>query len=793
MVDRCENCPHLEKGRFCPPELLGGCDLLIIGEGPGEQEVRLGRPFVGPSGRLLNSVLSRAGLRPNTKVSKTNATLCRVPLGGKVDSKMISCCRSRVEKEIEQEKPKLILALGNSAVESLTGKPAKITQIHGMPFHLGCLPVLPCLHPAAVLRAGSDLGKFQKAIDYAVSIVQGGGVKDPGSTKFKIAKAEELDDLVFGRLTERLPPGSVLGCDIETTGLNPRRDRIIALGIAWRLNRVLIFPGDLIHSESKAIQFLLTNSHWKYVWHNGKFDVSFLRQMGIPARVDHDTMLMHYALDEVKGTHDLEHLAGEYLGATDYKSDTEKAKKNGWRGADPQGLCEYLARDCDYTLQLYSRLGQELVRTEGLETLYTGVFLRASELLGSVERNGFYVDKAELQSLRDHLVPERDGAYRTLQDAVREVWSGTETFKRTGSSAPEVNPASPKQVTQLLYHDLGLKVPPGYARNTREDTLKVLPSNPVTEAILQYRKAAKSLGTYVDGIEDRIDSTTGRIHCTYLIHGTVTGRLSSRDPNLQNIPRDPRIRAVFQAPLGRKLLETDLDQAELRVLANLSKDPGLIEIYQSGRKLHHEVAIEMYGENYSADQYIRAKAINFGIMYGRGAESLVKEFGGPNIEPSARLTIPEAKRLVKAWFGRFPIAYQFVQKLRSAPQNGVALRSPSGRRRRFGLVTESNLNELQNEAANFPIQSTASDITLLSACDVNNYRGFEFSGAKIVNLVHDSIVFEVPDDEKIIQWIAHKTAEAFIANGKHLLGDAVPMLAEFKLGTKWGSLEKVKL
>lgn len=772
----CDNCPW--KTRNCVPGILiSDCDLLIVGEGPGKEEARQGKPFVGPSGKLLRKMLDESGVDPSTlKISITNATACHPPQGEKVTSHMISHCRGDLLQEVDQARPKVILALGASAMLALTGEQVKITKEAGKVLTWNGYTLVPSLHPAAVLRRAGDIDKLRQAVKTAAMLAAGQEIQTPGKVKYHVLE----DGEVAGACRKLCSlPATVFGCDIETTGVNPRQDSILALGVCWKKNKVLIFKGhQLLFPEVKDL-FLSPN--FKTAWHNGKFDVGFLRHIGLTASVDEDTMLMHYALNETKGTHDLEQLACGFLGASQYKDETEAWKKKGWEGvfgnpSREKKFYRYLARDCDYTYQLCNKLYFEIQRVRESPGLYWNVLLPVSELLTQVEDNGMYVSWQEVSEVRDKLVPRRDGARETLRALAG--W--------------DINPNSPAQVKKLLYEDLGLKVPRGYDVNTREETLKVLPHHPAVEALLEYREVAKALSTYIDAIGARIDIDE-RVHASYLIHGTATGRLSSSGPNMQNIPRDPLIRGIFQAPPGRVLLECDLDQAELRVLANLSGDESFIQIYREGRKLHHEVATEMYGSDFTQDEYIRAKAINFGIAYGRGASSLVKEFGGPNIPPEKRLTLREANRLVEAWFDRFPKAKEFIDRCRSTPQIGEStdLISPTGRRRRFKLVTKENIHEQQNEACNFPIQSTASDITLLSACSVST--SVKALGGKIVNLIHDSIMFELPDDESIVKIVASLTAKAFLKTGEQLVGNAVPFTAEFKLGTKWGSLSKVKI
>lgn len=266
--------------------------------------------------------------------------------------------------------------------------------------------------------------------------------------------------------------------------------------------------------------------------------------------------------------------------------------------------------------------------------------------------------------------------------------------------------------------------------------------NPIIQALLTYRTANKMLKTFGIGLLNRVEPD-GRIHTSYLLHGTETGRLSSRQPNLQNIPtprkREPvAIRASFAAPEGYTFIEFDYSQIELRLLAHFSKDEWLLDVYRAKRDLHTEVAVAMYGDDFTEDERMRAKAVNFGIAYGRGADSIADEYG---------ISVEEGQRIIDEWRGRMPKAAAFIRQTRQAVIRGRTMTSVFGRRRRFGVITRDNLNLLQNEGSNFMTQSTASDLTLRAAMALQ--RGIERHGwdAHVLNLVHDSILLEARLEE----------------------------------------------
>jgi DNA polymerase-1 len=781
-VSHCPDCPNKDRCPAVPPTLNavnGRSDLLIVGEGPGREEVRVGKGFQGPSGRLLRTALTNAGFTGEVIASMTNATLCSPPKEG-VSPAMVASCRERLLAEVAQVNPRVVLALGKWATRSLLGRDVKITSISGLPREWEGRWLVPSIHPASVLRHGNEMTALQTAVDVAMNLVRGEGaaVRHPGETEYKVIESD--DDLKTALIyLGKFSNDWLLGCDIETTGLNPRTDKIVALGVSPVKNRVMIFPGEML--ELPAVRLFLSSPRYRFAWHNGQFDVGFLRAAGVNARIDEDTLLLHYCLDEQKGTHDLEQVAARYLGARDYKDEVQAFRKGGWWACPPDVLHRYLARDCDYTRQLVDVLGTEVAADEGLERLYRSLLLPAADLLTEVSANGVYFNTDEARRVAEALVPRKEEALARLREL-------------TGD---DLNPASQPQVYELIYGRLRLRPPPKFERNTREETLRAIAAitkddaaKEMIGAILDYREAHKALSTGVEGLKKRVDPTTGRIHAGFLLHSTVTGRLSSRDPNLQNISSDPLIKGQFQAPEGRLLLEIDLNQAELRVAANLSGDEEFARIYREGLSLHKEVATELFGPDYTASQYRVAKAWSFGILYSRQAESLVKEFGGPTIPVDQRLTLPEAQERIQKWAERFPQCWEWIQGKRAEVVVGkpAAFRSPTGRLRRFPHVTEANLIDSQNQGANFVIQATASDICLLAAIAVRPFA--RERGAFIVDLVHDSILFEIPDDLQIASEISKETACHFKAIGTTLVSDRVPIVGEAKIGKRWGGLKE---
>lgn len=778
QTQRCKGCPYSGRAIGIWGDITA--DIVFVGEAPGAQEIINGRPFIGPAGELLWKTTLDAGLPNKAPRFVTNALSCRPPAKKPIKQQAIKACHGRLVDEVFAYPRKLIIALGNTAIRSLMmDKDLKITQIRGRMFKVQApngteVPVIPILHPAAILRAMGDKPKFVTDMKKAIGLYNGEEVvpdRDPGQTRWII-----VNDDNFHLAEQVLMNCDYVAADIETDGFDPRQNKILVLGIAYKKNRVFVFPPDMI---PKLKHVFLEGP--KFIWHNGKFDSEFLHAMGLEVNIDEDTMLEHYALDENRGIHDLGSMSTELIGAPPYKDEVKQWVGQYGTFADipfPQ-LCRRVSLDCDYTLQSWHELNPRIEADENLHSLYRNVLLPASKFLQQVERRGILVSKKRLKEIQEEYTKKVDWREQVVVELSQGYWDPEKYVKDTGAKKQpkKFNPNSSQQLTWLLYTQLRLKPPPGFKKDTTKETMAVLPRHPIVKAIGHLRKDKKLLSTYINGVEVQI-SVDGRIHSTFLIHGTVNGRLSSRKPNLQNIPREGPIKSMFIARKGYIFVEVDYDQAELRCLAHFSQDEFLLRCYQEDRKLHHEVAIEMYGRNYTEAQYIRAKAINFGIAYGRTEHSIAKEF---------RISLEAARELREAWLRRMPRAAAFIERCRRAAEKRKTLVSPLGRKRRFARAMGDS-NELQNEASNFPMSSTATDLTLLSA--IRAQRRIRKYDAHYVNLVHDSGLIECPNDPAVIQKVIRIVTEEMKAAPIRILHTNVPFEVDAKIGKRWSDMKK---
>ena len=597
-----------------------------------------------------------------------------------------------------------------------------------------------------------------------------------------------------------LPAGSRVACDIETRRVEWEDNRLLAIGFATDSRTSYGFL-NLPASAYPLLQRIFERTDITFIWHNGKFDCGRLKYLcGITARVDEDTMLQHYVqINEKRGTHGLKDLGRLYLQAPAWDDELDEIKRT-WCKKNKVNLGDfmfddiptsvlvpYMQKDCIATYRL-NEVFKRLARP-GSEFIYRKL-IEASEEYMQIELAGLKLDLPHLEDLEYTLEQEISAADKRLKTVAREIWNPVKYAADTGAKGSlkeEFNHKSPKQLKWMLQEVLGHPVPStdqivmqSLLDGVEAGTIKAPLAKEFIESIGILRKFSKYMDTYVQGIRNVICSDH-RIRCTYNLHGTETGRLSSSNPNLQNIPRYKPIKNMFCAPAGRKLLQFDYSQAELRVLAVLSEDGWLRQVYLDGKDLHDAVSIQMFGEGFDKEQRNLAKTINFGIAYGRGPSSLAEKFG---------VSMSDARKMVEDWFRPMPGVRAFINERRRMAGRGEPCVTLFGRERHF-VITNEELNHIQNEYINTPIQSAASDLTMFSLLEIARAVRQAGLDAKIVATVHDSIILEVVDDADVINQVAkigiaimESVPQRYIENCK------VPFTADVEVGTQWGDLSK---
>lgn len=767
---KCDNCPF-NKRVLVPPRGSLGAEIAFVGEAPGRVEAKKGRPFVGPSGELLQRTLDRFGA-PDAWV--TNAALCHPPHNVIKDA-ALKCCLPRLVHELRKVRPKVIVALGGSALNALMGDDGRgITARRGRFVYSKMFDarVIGTFHPAAVLRRPSMFLDFASDIErvlrpHSPDLVEPIGPKAVyiiGDVDEAIEFLDELRDEVV--------------IDLETSGFDRRRDSILCATFSHEKGTATIIDGSVLY-DPRVVTALqrACDDGVKWIGHSIKFDAGFLKeQLGIKIHQWFDTMLAHYTFDERRGTHDLKQICGLYFNAPDWEGDIrkhlKKPKTDSYALLPREVLWRYAAHDGDYTWRLYEYFKRRYEKSPKLHKLFRDVLMPASNALTDIELHGVLIDEERRVGLEDE--------YATLlfdfEDRLVEL-----------SSVADLNPNSPQQVAHVMFDKL--RLPQIRGRSTDKDVLARLKgTHPFVDTLRDYRKVAKLFSTYIVNLPDLYDDQQ-RVHTSFRLAGTVTGRLSSAGPNLQNIPREgfqarPEldIRSLFVASPGMVLVHADYSQAEFRVFAWLCQDPFLLNVYREGLDLHDEVSVDMYGEGFSKEQRVQAKMVNFGLLYDRSARSLARDTRLPG------MTLSEAITYVNEYFARMPKAREWQRMQRKKVRTQGYIETIFGRRRRFGLTTGKNIDEVGKQAINFPPQSIANELTLISLTRLHYVLN---EVACVLLTVHDSILSECRPEH--VPKVARTMKETMEAVALEFLGDSVPFTTDIETGKRWGELHKYEV
>ncbi len=749
MKPDCDKCGL--KG--CPTVYGEGpdrADVVIIGEAPGNTEVAVGRPFVGPAGQLLNKVLESCGADRST-VYITNVCICRPIPHRAPRSAEIRACRPRLFEEIRQRKPKLIIALGACAARAVVPGFKSLTDARGTIYESDTLNtcVLATYHPAAVLRSPNlypDL-KYDvlKGFSHLKNYTQI-SVGQPPSVAYE--EVSTLPDLA--KMANRLLGGDeIVTLDVETTG----DGKLLSVGQCNNAG-CFVLTEELLRGNPCGVRNVLNRilSSKQMLAHNAKFDIQRLWDYGVTkASTGVDTMLMSYVLDERPGTHGLKYLAQRYLGADNY-ADPVKKYYNNMEECPRDLLYHYNAQDVVYTYALYHDLDKRLSAEE--KHLLSSLLYPASDALARMEYTGVRVDVPYLKNLSQELPQEIDDILHQLYE----------------TAGFEFNPNSPKQLIDVLYYKLELPVPGKFSTDRKSlEMIAEVCDHPIIPLLLKYRDRKKFYSTYVASLLEKADSND-RIHASFNLIGTVTGRLSSNNPNLQNIPKGSDARKIFIATDGYTMIEGDLKQAEVRVMCWFARDEKLRETIMSGEDMHARTATLMFGK---VDPELRQKAkrITFGLLYQMSAHSLASDL---------KISVNEASVLQRKFFEAYPAVEEWIENIKQEVLRTGMVKTPFGRTRRFELITRENQAEVLRQAVNAPIQSSASDITLsaLVRLDKRIKRG-ELGDTRLLLTVHDSIVLETKEDPQEMAKVVKGEMESPVLDGW------VPFAADIKTGKTW--------
>jgi DNA polymerase I len=593
-----------------------------------------------------------------------------------------------------------------------------------------------------------------------------------------------LDDVRFEAWLARLNTATLVSLDTETTGLDPMTAQLVGMSFAIQEgDKVHAAYLPLMHSYAGAPAQLpfaetlarlapwLESATHKKLGQNLKYDRHIFANHGIKLNgVAHDTLLQSYVYESDK-SHDLGALAARHcdLKTISYDDVTGKgAARISFSQVDVEHAATYAAEDADCTLRVHEVLSARLHAEAALDTLYRELELPVSEVLFRIERNGVLIDAGALAQQSNEL-------------GMKLMALENEAYALAGQP---FNLNSPKQLGEILFVKQGLPVikkTPSGGPSTDEEVLEKLAEDyPLPKALLTYRSLAKLKGTYTDKLPKTINPNTGRVHTSFGQATAITGRLSSNDPNLQNIPirtsEGRRIRSAFIAADGNKILSADYSQIELRIMAHLSDDPRLLEAFSLGEDVHRATAAEVFGAplaEVSSEQRRAAKAINFGLIYGMSAFGLAKQI---NVDRTA------AQSYMDRYFARYPGVARYMEETRAGARDKGYVETVFGRRLWLPDIKSSNVGRRQGAeraAINAPMQGTAADLIKRAMLAVQTWLDAENLQTLLILQVHDELVLEVPETELDIVKTTLPKLMGGIADLK------VPLLVEVGVGENW--------
>ena len=600
-----------------------------------------------------------------------------------------------------------------------------------------------------------------------------------------------LDQARFDVWLEKLRQAPLFAFDTETTGLDAQRAQLVGLSFAVQAHEAAYVP--LAHdyagapqqldrdSVLLALKPLLEDPAKAKVGQNAKYDINIFANcaiggdpsQGIHVRgVAYDTMLESYVLDSTATRHDMDSLALKYLGHTTitFQDVAGKGARQLTFNQVPLELAgPYAAEDADITLRLHQALQGRLEKTPSVQPVLADIEIPLVPVLAKIERQGALVDAALL-------------GIQSQELGVKMAQLEREAFEIAGE---EFNLGSPKQLGVILYDKLGMPVLSKTAKgqaSTAEAVLAELAEQdyPLPRVLMQYRSLSKLKSTYTDRLPEQINPRTGRIHTSYQQAVAATGRLSSSDPNLQNIPirtaEGRRIRQAFVASPGYRLLAADYSQIELRIMAHLAKDEGLLHAFRNDLDVHRATAAEVFGVDLAAvtnDQRRSAKAINFGLIYGMSAFGLAKQIG---------VDRKQSQDYIDRYFARYPGVLAYMERTRAQAAEQGFVETLFGRRLYLPDINAKNQalrKGAERTAINAPMQGTAADIIKRAMVAVDTWLSESGLDARVILQVHDELVLEVRED--LVEQV--KTdIRPYMSNAAQL---DVPLLVEVGVGDNW--------
>ena len=630
--------------------------------------------------------------------------------------------------------------------------------------------------PAAEIPTRREFGV--RGIGEAPPIVVDPELVGPGQYEL-VTTSDQLE-----KWLHKLRGAELIAFDTETDSLDPMQAEIIGISIAVAPREAAYIPlghdcpgtpSQLDRSEVlDRLKPLLEDADKSKLGQHGKYDMNVLSTYGITVRgLVHDTMLESYVLNSTASRHDMDSLAKRHLGheTIPYEQVTGRgAKQIPFSQVDIETACRYAAEDADVTLRLHRVLWEKLKAEPGLRSVYENIEMPLVPVLARMEQAGVLIDIAALKRQSNELA-------KRMHEITEQAYS---------IAGRNFSLDSPKQLQAILFDELKLpavlKTPSGQPSTNEEALEAIAGDHALPRMILEYRGLAKLRSTYTEKLADNVNPRTGRVHTNYNQATAATGRLSSVEPNLQNIPirteEGRRIRQAFVAPPGWKIVAADYSQIELRIMAHLSGDAGLLAAFQSNQDIHRATAAEVFGlalDQVDSNQRRAAKAINFGLMYGMSAFGLARQLG---------VARGEAQDYMARYFSRYPGVRDFMDRVREEAHRDGYVETVFGRRLHLDYINSKN--QVQRSGAeratiNAPMQGTAADIIKRAMVEVDAWLlDLERNDcARMLMQVHDELVFEVREEsvEAIVPGIRERMTGAAELS--------VPLIVDVGVGANW--------
>lgn len=764
----CEKCDY--KDRPLVPPTITDSKIVVVGEAPGQMEVRQKAFFVGESGKLLRQLMKEVGLDEQA-ISYLNVVYCHPP-GNETPVKGARklCTPEYLNIDFASIKPEVVILAGGVALNHFFPK-EKILDCKGTLMVKDGISFFPVLHPSYCLRNPNFVSILRADLNKVSLFLKGELYKD---RKYTLAMT---DPGIWP--TQMLLDKDIISVDIETNNtLDPFAPdaKITVISFGYAPGEAVCIPLDHpenininIQEKCRKVVADVLKSKVPKVFHNCVFDLRWLKKFGYEVNgVISDTMIMSYLLDENRLSYSLKNLAPEFL--------------TGYQFAPGETLAEmsnYCCEDSDYTLQLYHLFYKQLKTYPKLLDLFYKVVMPFCNVIVDMELTGILIDTAYASKLQ--------AIYE------KELIKLNADVKENYPSAKNVDFASPKQLSKLLFTKMKFKpikeTKTGYSVD-HEVLVKLAEQQNcgLAKYLVDIRKVEKALSTYVVKIPPMIHPD-GRLRGGFNIVGTRTGRLSSQNPNLQNIPRDKDIKKMFVAPDGYQILNLDASQAELRVGCSIANEKTMIKAYNEGIDIHTLTASKILNKKItevSKSDRQKAKGVNFGFIYGASAEGFMyyaeSSYG-------LQLSLAECEEFRRKFFNVYVGFLGWYKQTEQLLRRQGFIEYPTGRLARFVGIKGLPVipRDILRKAVNYPVQGSSSDIILFTMVCLNNFLRKSKLDAKIIITVHDSIVLECKNgtEHDVIEEVSNISQYDI---PKYFPWLRVPMLFDFSIGKSWGEL-----